>query len=131
MLVGQFRNKIGAGEMTEPLRGLAALPEDQEEGRGEGEAGWQNSKSSKFHSQPVSLGRTGSLGIGCALILIWAASVKVPLAEVQSLLRILLGCAVFAPQTGSTYLGSWSYARWFIFRGALTQLRSDTNGEKI
>lgn len=83
--------------MTEPLRGLAALSEDQEEGRGGGEAGWQSSKSSKSHSQPVSLGRTGSLGMGCALMLIWAASVKVPLAEVQSLLHILLGCAVFAP----------------------------------
>lgn len=91
--------------MTEQLRGLAALSEDQEGGRGEGESGWQNSKSSKFHSQPVSLGRTGSLGIGCALMLIWAALVKVPLAEVQSLHRILLGYAAFPPQTGSTYLG--------------------------
>lgn len=66
----------------------------------------KNSKSSKSHSQHVSLGGTGSLGIGCALTLIWAALVKVPLAEVQGLHRILLGCAAFAPQTGSTYLGS-------------------------
>lgn len=61
--------------MTESLRGLAALPEDQTEEE-EKQKQWQNSRSSKSHSQPVSLGRTGSLGVGCALTLIWAALVR-------------------------------------------------------
>lgn len=96
ILVWKSKNKFEAGETAHQLRGLAGLSEDR--GGEEAEVTWQNSVGSEFYSQPVSLGRTGSVGLSYALKFTWAALPKILLIPALSLDHVLLGSSVFAPQ---------------------------------